>query len=84
MNIQEVKDEVKKTIHAYLAKNEFEEYIVPRERQRPVFIVGAPGLGKTAIMKQIASELNIGLLSYTITHHTRQSAIGLPFITKKT
>ena len=34
-------------------------------------------------MQQIAMELGIGLVSYTITHHTRQSAIGLPFIAKK-
>lgn len=83
MNIHQVKQEVKNTIRMYLAKNEFGEYLVPRERQRPVFVIGAPGVGKTAIMKQIAGELGIGLLSYTITHHTRQSAIGLPFITKK-
>lgn len=84
MNIQDVKTEVKNTIHAYLVKNEFGDYVISREKQRPIFILGAPGLGKTAIMKQIASELDIGLLSYTITHHTRQSAIGLPFIAKKT
>ena len=43
-------------------------------------LIGAPGLGKTAIMSQIASELGIGYVGYTITHHTRQSAIGLPMI----
>ena len=31
-------------------------------------------------MEQIAHETGIGLCAYTITHHTRQSAIGLPFI----
>ena len=31
-------------------------------------------------MEQIARECNIGLVAYTITHHTRQSAVGLPFI----
>ena len=34
-------------------------------------------------MEQIAAEENVGLVSYTITHHTRQSAIGLPFIEKR-
>ena len=29
-------------------------------------------------------ECQIGLVAYTITHHTRQSAIGLPFISKHT
>ena len=42
--------------------------------------MGPPGIGKTAIMEQIASELGIGLLSYSMTHHTRQSALGLPLI----
>ena len=31
-------------------------------------------------MEQIAKECEVGLVSYTITHHTRQSAVGLPFI----
>ena len=34
-------------------------------------------------MRQIAEEMGIGLVSYTITHHTRQSAIGLPYIAKR-
>ena len=31
-------------------------------------------------MEQIAQECGIALVAYTITHHTRQSAVGLPFI----
>ena len=31
-------------------------------------------------MAQIAQELGCGLVSYSMTHHTRQSALGLPFI----
>ena len=42
--------------------------------------MGPPGIGKTQIMEQIARELGVGLVAYTITHHTRQSAVGLPFI----
>ena len=45
-----------------------------------MFLIGPPGIGKTAIMEQIASELGVGLVSYSMTHHTRQSALGLPFI----
>ena len=33
-------------------------------------------------MQQIAEETGVGLVSYTLTHHTRQSALGLPFIDK--
>lgn len=46
-------------------------------------MIGPPGIGKTAIMEQIAAELGVGLVSYSMTHHTRQSALGLPYITEK-
>lgn len=80
MNIQQAKDYIKQTVSLYLTKGEFGEYVIPVVRQRPVFLLGAPGVGKTAIMEQIAQELGIALVSYSMTHHTRQSAIGLPFI----
>ena len=83
MNIKEAKQEIIYTIGAYLAQDENGTYEIPRERQRPVLLMGPPGVGKTAIMRQIAEEMGIGLVSYTITHHTRQSAIGLPYIAKR-
>ena len=83
MNIKEAKNEIKNTINIYLAKNEAGEYRISRERQRPVLLIGAPGIGKTAVMSAVANELGVGFLGYTITHHTRQSAIGLPFISEK-
>ena len=82
MDIKRAKQEVKDAIEAYLLKNEYGEYEIPTEKQRPIFLIGAPGIGKTQIMEQIARECKVGLVSYTITHHTRQSAIGLPFISK--
>lgn len=84
MNIKRAKQEIKDSIEAYLAKDEFGEYQIPAIRQRPILLMGPPGIGKTQIMEQIARECQIGLVSYTITHHTRQSAIGLPFIKEKT
>ena len=84
MNIKQAKEQVKNAVRSYLTKNEFGDYAIPIERQRPIFMMGPPGIGKTAVMEQIASELNIGLVSYSMTHHTRQSALGLPFITTKT
>ena len=83
MNIKRAKQEIKDTIEAYLLKDEYGEYVIPQIRQRPVLLLGAPGIGKTQIMEQISRECQVGLVSYTITHHTRQSAIGLPFISKK-
>lgn len=83
MNIKEAKQEVKNTITAYLKKDDMGSYEIAIERQRPILLMGPPGIGKTAIMEQVAKELGINLVSYTITHHTRQSAIGLPFISQK-
>ncbi|WP_139652898.1 ATP-binding protein [Raoultibacter phocaeensis] len=84
MNIAEAKQQVKDTIEAYLARDAHGCALLDTARQRPVFLVGAPGIGKTAIMAQIAQELGMGLVSYSMTHHTRQSALGLPFIVHET
>lgn len=83
MNIKKAKEEVKNTLTAYFTKDKFDNYIIPIEKQRPVFLMGVAGIGKTAIMEQIASEMNIPLVSYSMTHHTRQSALGLPYINEK-
>lgn len=83
MDIKRAKEEIKNSIQAYLAKDEFGEYRIPAVRQRPVLLMGAPGIGKTAVMEQVARECGVALVSYSITHHTRQSAIGLPFISHK-
>lgn len=84
MNIKQAKEYIKNSINLYLKKDEFGEYRIPVVRQRPIFLLGAPGIGKTAVMEQIAQEMGIALVSYSMTHHTRQSALGLPFITQKT
>ena len=83
MNIRDVKEEIKNTVRAYLQRDELGEYRIPQKRQRPILMMGPPGIGKTAIMEQIARECHIGLVAYTITHHTRQSAVGLPVIREK-
>lgn len=80
MNIKEAKEQIKHAVTAYLTKDELGRYIIPPHKQRPIFLMGPPGIGKTAIMEQVASELGIGLLSYSMTRHTRQSALGLPII----
>lgn len=84
MNIKQAKEFIRDTVKIYLKKDNYGEYKIPVVRQRPIFLLGAPGVGKTAIMEQISEELNIALVSYSMTHHTRQSALGLPFITRKT
>ena len=78
MNIQEAKEEIIRTVRAYTAKDDNGCRRIPPARQRPVLLMGPPGIGKTAIMEQAAEECGVGLAAYTITHHTRQSAVGLP------
>jgi len=84
MNIRQAKQQIERSMKAYFAKDEFGEYRLSINRQRPVFLIGAPGIGKTAIMEQIAQELEVGFIAYSMTHHTRQSALGLPFISHRT
>ena len=83
MHIQKAKQQIKNAIIAYLTKDQYGHLRIPVSKQRPIFLVGAPGIGKTAIVEQIAQELDLGFVSYAMTHHTRQSALGLPFIVEK-
>ena len=83
MNIKQAKEQIKNAMTAYFTKNAFGEYVIPIEKQRPIFLMGPPGIGKTAVMEQIANELGVALVSYSMTHHTRQSALGLPYIATK-
>lgn len=83
MHIKRAKKEIRDSIEAYLQKDADGRYLIPSIRQRPILLMGPPGIGKTQIMEQVARECGIGLVSYTITHHTRQSAIGLPFIRER-
>ena len=84
MNIKQAKEEIQNTLRAYLTRDELGNYLIPAIRQRPILLMGPPGVGKTQIMEQIAGEMGGGLVAYTITHHTRQSAVGLPFIEHRT
>lgn len=83
MNIAQAKEEIRHTVQAYLKKDEAGNYRIPVIRQRPILLMGPPGIGKTQIMEQVAQECGVGLVAYTITHHTRQSAVGLPMISEE-
>lgn len=80
MNIQEAKQEIKNALRLYFRRDEAGRYVFPATCQRPLLLMGPPGIGKTAVVAQAAAEAGVGLVSYTMTHHTRQSAIGLPHI----
>ena len=47
MNIKRAKQEIKDTIEAYLLKDRYGAYEIPAIRQRPVLLIGPPGVGKT-------------------------------------
>lgn len=80
MNIAAAKEELIRTVAAYTAKDARGNYKIPVLRQRPILLIGPPGIGKTAIVAQAAAKCNVGCVAYTLTHHTRQSAVGLPMV----
>ena len=53
MNIKRAKNEIKNALKAYLTTDEFGAYRIPPIRQRPILLMGPPGIGKTQIMEQI-------------------------------
>ena len=50
MNIKRAKQEIANTVRAYLCRDEDGEYAIPSIRQRPILLMGPPGIGKTQIM----------------------------------
>ena len=80
MNIQQATHQLETAVRCYTARDENGMPLVPPEAQRPLFLIGPPGVGKTDVVAQVARRLGVGLVSYTMTHHTRQSALGLPQI----
>ena len=82
--IKQAKRMLKECVKIYLEKNEAGEYFFPQNKQRPIHLEGPAGIGKTELVKQVAEEEGIGFVAYSMTHHNRQSAIGLPAIVDKT
>lgn len=69
MNIKQAKQEIIDTVQAYLLKNEYDEYVIPRVHQRPVLLLGAPGIGKTQIMEQAAMKRFVKCFLELLTQH---------------
>ncbi len=84
MDIKSATEQIKGSAVAYLSKDDNGLYRIPFEMQRPLILMGPPGVGKTAIVAEVADALGINFVSYSITHHTRQSALGLPYIADAT
>lgn len=83
ITISEAADMLKKICVTYLEKNKDGKFLIPKNRQRPVFFLGDAGIGKTDIPKQVADDMGLGFVSYSIVQQTRQSICGLPKITAK-
>ena len=47
MNIAQAKQQVINTIKAYSVKDRFGNYVLPVEDQRPLFLMGPPGIGNS-------------------------------------
>ena len=84
MNIREAIRQTELALRAYAARDAQGSALIPAESQRPIYLLGAPGVGKTAAAGEVARRLGVGLVSYTLTHHTRQSALGLPQLVART
>lgn len=42
MNIKQAKAQIKNAMTAYFTKDDMGNYVIPIQRQRPVFLIGAP------------------------------------------
>ncbi|MFR0790795.1 MAG: hypothetical protein ACLSHW_09355 [Lachnospiraceae bacterium] len=85
MNIKEAKETITHTLQAYFQKEESGYPLVPLRQQRPILLIGPSGNRKDSHHgTEIAGECGAGLVAYTMTHHTRQSAMGLPKIVERT
>lgn len=83
VTIEQAKEALAQTVEMYFAQDEQGNWRLGRNRARPVCLMGPTGIGKTEIVKQVAEEKELAFLSYSVTHHTRQSAIGLPRLTER-
>ena len=78
----EATQKIYKIMTAYLTKTKNGEYAIPRVNRLPLYLYGPPGVGKTAITKKAAQMLGIAFVSFSLTHQTRNSILGLPVITE--
>ncbi len=78
--IRSAKEMIKTGIRGYLLKDENGKYLMEEKDRLPFYLLGMPGVGKTQIVNEIAQELGIGFVSFSLTHHTRNTVLGLPVI----
>lgn len=82
VSIAQARKTIAQAVRIYFRKDRADRYVMNRRRARPICLLGPAGIGKTEIVRQVAQEHDLAFLSYSITHHTRQSIIGLPRLTQ--
>ena len=61
MTIQDAKEEIKRTVKAYHQRDENGKYKIPVEKQRPLFLIGPPGIkNKPDFLHDYASYQTVG------------------------
>ena len=63
MNIAQATKQIKGAVRAYLSRDARGAYRIPFHMQRPLIVLGPPGVGKTAIVAQVAQEFDINFVS---------------------
>lgn len=78
--VAEGKIHIKNIVREYLYKDEGGNYVMLERNRQPIYLEGAPGIGKTEIVEQVSKELGIGYVGSSLAHLTRNTLLGLPVI----
>ena len=60
MDIKQAKEALRRTYLVYTERDEFGSLRIPAEQQRPLLLMGPPGVGKTAIAEGLAQRIISG------------------------
>lgn len=75
------KKELKNILNQYFQTDEKNgKFLVDKWQTLPLMLLGPAGVGKTQMVESVAREMNLGYVSYSLVHHTRQTLMGLPVI----
>ena len=78
--IMEAKTHIKNIAREYLFKDANGNYVMQERNRQPIYLEGAPGIGKTEVVEQVSKELGIGYVGSSLAHLTRNTLLGLPVI----
>ena len=78
------KDVIYMELSVSINQNQLKELLLQVKLVRPVFIWGAPGIGKSAIVEQFAAELGLPCVCLTGSQLAPEDLIGVPQIVNGT